>query len=134
MRPDLARLYRTGAELPDTTPLIVIPGVFGSKLRDRNSGVEIWPGPATKLLFGGYRELSLEFDPETLQVKSDTLEAFDITDVALGHDFYGQLLSTLQRFGGYARSNPGEPARTGERRYYVYASWSRSTEPRAFAS
>ena len=43
-RPDLARLYRVGAEFADTTPVIVIPGVFGSKLRDRTTGVEAWPG------------------------------------------------------------------------------------------
>ena len=32
-RPDLGRLYRVGDI--DTTPVIVIPGVFGSRLRDR---------------------------------------------------------------------------------------------------
>lgn len=120
-RPDLARLYRVGTETPDTTPLIVIPGVFGSKLRDRNTGLEIWPGSAGKLLFGEYRELALEFDPVTLQVKPDAFEAFDITDAALGHDFYGQLLGTLQRYGNYTRSKPGQPMRKGERRYYVYS-------------
>ena len=120
-RPDLGRLYRTGSQLPDATPLIVIAGAFGSKLRDRNSGLEVWPGTATRLLFGEYRDLALDFDPDTLQVKPDALEAFDITDAALGHDFYGQLLDTLQRFGGYVRSKPGEPAPNGERRYYVYA-------------
>ena len=73
------------------------------------------------LLFGDYREIAIDFDPETLQVRSDNLEAFDIADAALGHDFYGQLLSTLQRFGGYVRSKPGDAPRAGERRYYVYA-------------
>ncbi len=44
-RPDLARLYRVGSEGADTTPVIVIPGLFGSRLRDRTTGAEIWPGP-----------------------------------------------------------------------------------------
>src|SRR6266700_7647588 len=120
-RPDLGRLYRVGSALQDTTPVIVIPGAFGSKLRHRNTGDEAWPGSARMLLFGDYREIVIDFDPETLQVISDNLEAFDIADAALGHDFYGQLLSTLQRFGGYVRSKPGDATRAGERRYYVYA-------------
>ena len=37
--PDLGRLYRVGTQFADTTPVIVIPGVFGSKLRDRTTGV-----------------------------------------------------------------------------------------------
>ncbi|HEY5307031.1 MAG TPA: hypothetical protein VIK97_00850, partial [Casimicrobiaceae bacterium] len=45
----------------------------------------------------------------------------DVTDMALGHDFYGQLLSTLQRYGGYKRGVPGEAMAAGKRRYYVYA-------------
>ncbi len=120
-RPDLGRLYRVGTEREDTTPVIVIPGVFGSKLRHRDTGDEVWPGAARMLLFSDYREIVIDFDPETLQVRPDNLEAFDIADAALGHDFYGHLLGTLQRFGGYVRSKPGDAPRTGERRYYVYA-------------
>jgi pimeloyl-ACP methyl ester carboxylesterase len=119
-RPDLGRLYRAGTEPQDTTPVIVIPGVFGSKLRHRDTSDEVWPGTARMLLFSDYREIVVDFDPETLQVRSDNLEAFDIADAALGHDFYGQLLSTLQRFGGYVRSKPGDVVAKGDRRYYVY--------------
>jgi pimeloyl-ACP methyl ester carboxylesterase len=120
LRPDLGRLYRVGTESQDTTPVIVIPGVFGSKLRHRSTGDEVWPGTARMLLFSDYHEIVVDFDPETLQVKPDNLEAFDIADAALGQDFYGQLLSTLQRFGGYVRGKPGDAPRQGERRYYVY--------------
>jgi hypothetical protein len=35
-RPDLGRLYRVGADNVDTTPVILIPGAFGSRLRDRS--------------------------------------------------------------------------------------------------
>ena len=114
-RPDLGRLYCVGTTAQDTTPVIVIPGVFGSKLPHRGTGEEIWPGSACMLLFGGYREIALDFDPQTLRVKPDDYEAFDIADAALGHDFYGQLLSALQRFGGYVRSTPGTAPTTGER-------------------
>jgi pimeloyl-ACP methyl ester carboxylesterase len=120
-RPDLGRLYRVGTTFADTTPVIIIPGVFGSKLRDRTSGIEVWPGTARMILFGDYRDLALDFDPATLSVRPDNLEAFDITDAALGKDFYGKLIETLQDFGGYVRGTPGVPPEAGERRYYVYA-------------
>jgi len=120
-RPDLGRLYRVGTEFADTTPVIIIPGVFGSKLRDRTTGIEAWPGTARMILFGDYRDLALDFDPTTLAVRPDNLEAFDIADAALGHDFYRKLIETLRDFGGYVRGSIGAPPKPGERRYYVYA-------------
>ena len=120
-RPDLGRLYRVGAAFADTTPVIVIPGVFGSKLRDRTTGIEAWPGTARMILFGDYRELALDFDPATLAVRPDNLEAFDIADAALGQDFYRKLIETLRDFGGYVRGSIGTPPKPGERRFYVYA-------------
>jgi len=120
-RPDLGRLYRIGTTYSDTTPVIVIPGVFGSRLRDRTSGVEVWPGTARMILFDDYRHLALDFDRTTLAVRPDNLEAFGVTDAALGQDFYGKVIETLRDFGGYVRGTPGVPPAPGERRYYVYA-------------
>jgi pimeloyl-ACP methyl ester carboxylesterase len=120
-RPDLGRLYRIGTEFADTTPVVVIPGVFGSKLRDRTTGVEAWPGSARMILFDDYRHLALDFDRTTLAVRPDNLEAFDIADAALGQDFYGKLVETLRDFGGYLRGSVGVPPKPGERRYYIYA-------------
>src|SRR2546428_8170155 len=119
-RPDLARLYRTGSEFADTTPVILIPGLFGSSLHNRVSGNEIWPGSTQMILFDEYRSLALEFDPATLQIRDDDLEASGITDEALGRDFYGQIIDALQKFGGYVHADAGTPARKGERRYYIY--------------
>src|SRR5438046_8161730 len=118
--PDLARLYRVGTQFADTTPVIVIPGVFGSKLRDRSTGVEAWPGTTRMILFDDYRHLALDFDRTTLAVRPDNLEAFDIADAALGQDFYGKLIETLRDFGGYVRGTIGVPPKAGERRYYLY--------------
>jgi pimeloyl-ACP methyl ester carboxylesterase len=119
-RPDLARLYRIGSEGADTTPVIVIPGLFGSRLCDRTTGAEIWPGPTEKILFDDYHSIGLDFDRTTLQVLPDNNEAFGITDAALGRDFYGQIIDALQRFGGYVKATPGTPGVPGERRYYIY--------------
>ncbi|NDP43851.1 MAG: hypothetical protein GZ089_14215 [Aromatoleum sp.] len=120
LRPDLARLYRAGAEAADTTPVIIIPGLFGSRLRDRTTEVEVWPGAASAVLFGDYRQLELKFDRETLAVQPDNLEAFGLADQILGQAFYGPLVDTLQRFGGYVAGTPGTPAIKDERRYYIF--------------
>lgn len=100
--------------------MIVIPGLFGSRLRDRETGVEVWPGGVSDLLFGEYRSLALKFDAGTLQVIPDKLEAFGLADRVLGQDFYGPLIDTLQNFGGYVRGTPGMPLKGRERRYYVF--------------
>lgn len=120
IRPDLARLYRVGTGPGDTTPVIVIPGLFGSKLRNRTTGAEVWPGKWTDVLWSDYRGLALEFDPETLAVRGDDLEAYDLADAVLGHDIYRPIIDTLQRFGGYVRGTPGTRVQPGERRYYVF--------------
>jgi pimeloyl-ACP methyl ester carboxylesterase len=109
-----------GSEGADTTPVIVIPGLFGSRLRDRTTGAEIWPGSAQMILFDDYHSLGLDFDRASLQVRPDNNEAFGITDAALGRDFYGQIIEALQRFGGYVKATPGTPSVPGERRYYLY--------------
>src|ERR1700693_3158676 len=77
LQPDLGRLYRIN-DVTDNTPVIIIPGLFGSKLRDRNTGVEVWPGSFSDVVLGAYAHLALPFDATTLQVQPDQLEAFDI--------------------------------------------------------
>ena len=120
LQPDLARLYRVGAGNVDTTPVIVIPGLFGSRLRDRTTGVEVWPGSWSDLLFGDYRGLALTFDAQTLEVQADNLEAYGLAEQVLGQDYYGPIIRTLQGAGGYVRGVPGTPIEQRERRYYIF--------------
>ena len=47
------------------------------------------------VLLSDYRVLGLKFDPKTLQVQDDGLEAFDIADQVLGRDIYGPIIKTL---------------------------------------
>jgi pimeloyl-ACP methyl ester carboxylesterase len=118
-RPDLARLYRmTGA---DAAPVILIPGAFGSRLRERESGREAWPGPWWRILFSSYEDLALEFDATTLQARPSKLEAHGIAEQVFGRDFYRPIVETLTRHGGYAPGVLGQPARKGERRLYTFA-------------
>ena len=119
-RPDLARMYRGAAVSPDTTPVILIPGLFGSRLRSRTTGVEVWPGAWNRILFDDYGDLKLKFNPSTLEVERDDLEAFDLAEVVLGRNFYGPIVNTLVSFGGYERATPGTRVKQGERRYYLF--------------
>ncbi len=119
-RPDLSRLYRVNERNPDTTPVILIPGLFGSKLRNKNTKIEVWPGSTRDVLFSNYSHLALKFDPETLQIIPDDLEAYDVADKVLGQDIYGPIISTLEKHGGYVRGVLGTPVKKGERRFYVF--------------
>ncbi len=125
IKPDLVRLYRSTAESPDTTPVILIPGLFGSKLRDRGTGREVWPGEFSDVVFSDYSNLALHFDSQTLQVLPDNLEAFDIAEQVIGQDFYRPIIDTLQKAGGYVRGTPGTSAVISsgghQRRYYIFA-------------
>jgi pimeloyl-ACP methyl ester carboxylesterase len=118
-RPDLMRLYRVGAA--DDTPVILIPGAFGSRLRDRTTGDEVWPGPWWRILFSNYADLAQDSDPATGEPRESTLEPNGIAEQAFGRDFYRPIIDTLERHGGYVRSAVGTPARKGERRLYIFA-------------
>jgi pimeloyl-ACP methyl ester carboxylesterase len=119
--PPLKRLYQSVAVPEDQPPLIVIPGAFGSKLRGRATGQEIWPRSGLALLFSSYPDVEVTIDPDTLDPVADDVEAFDIFRKGMGRDFYGALLSTLESIGGYQRAYPGQLAALPARPYYVYA-------------
>jgi pimeloyl-ACP methyl ester carboxylesterase len=125
--PDLKRLYETRPLTRDTaletgaveTPVILVHGVFGARLRDRETGKEVWPGGVTSLLFNSYDDIALPIDADTLQPAASSLEAYAITDRAAGRDFYGAIIRTLESAGGYMKGLPGEPVTDGRRRYYI---------------
>ncbi|MGH8454587.1 MAG: lipase/acyltransferase domain-containing protein, partial [Nevskiales bacterium] len=119
-RPDLRHLYEMGEVNAEQPPLIVIPGILGSKLRDAKTGRPLWPGPAWKLFFSNYRDLALEIDPLMLEPMPSDIEAYDISEEGLGADFYGQLVMTLEDYGGYVRGTPGQKVSTRGRRYYLF--------------
>ena len=119
-RPDLQRLYASSHKGTGQPPVIVVPGLMGSRLRDRDSGEEVWPGPTSRLLFSSYDELALAIDPVTLEPLPDRLEAYDITDKAAGRDFYASVLRVLEDAGQYRRAEPGDAVVAGQRYYYVF--------------
>lgn len=119
-RPPLGPIYRLTRDSADQPPLVVIPGAFGSSLRDRRTRREIWPGTNSQLLVSNYRSLELDIDPATLEPIAGDVEASDIFREGLGRDFYGKVLDMLHDAGGYARGRVGEPPRPGRRTYYIF--------------
>jgi len=119
--PDLSRLYASGMEEVRTPPVILIPGVLGSRLFDKNNGTEIWPGPTLHLLVASKQDLELSFDPQTLQPVEDGLQPRGLFEEVLNADFYGAILRTLRESGGFVAGKPGVHADPRVRRYYVFA-------------
>jgi len=119
MRPDLRLMYAddSGAEQP---PVIVIPGILGSRLRHRGSGEEIWPGPLWRLALGDHAQLALQIDPKSLEPVADDIEPYALFEGAGGLDFYGALVRTLARDGGFRLTAAGTPVRERGRRYYLF--------------
>lgn len=118
--PDLARLYQVQAGDPDRTPVVLIPGILGSRLAQASSGVEYWPGSTRKLLTSRYLDLALRIDPRTLEPLDDGLVASGLFDGAVGQDYYGRIVRALIDAGGYRLSTPGQPAGGQRARLYVF--------------
>ena len=118
--PDLERLYPAQARTGDRVPVIVIPGMLGSRLVHRDTGVEAWPVNSRKLLTSGYPELAFKIDPVTLEPLDDGLVPGGLFDSAFGRDFYSRIIKALQESGGYRQAQPGQHATRGEALMYVF--------------
>jgi pimeloyl-ACP methyl ester carboxylesterase len=102
------------------TPVILIPGVLGSRLARGADGIELWPGSTRKLLTSGYLELALRIDPETLEPIDDGLVPTGLFDAAAGQDFYGKIGRALTGVGGYELAQPGQPLAKTKARLYLF--------------
>lgn len=119
-RPDLQRLYSTARENVDQPPVIIVPGLMGSKLASPERG-EIWIGSLWDLAFSRYREAALDIDPETLWPDPGDVRAAGITGKFAGRNFYQPIIDTLEDVGGFRRAVAGDSVDPSGRYYYVYA-------------
>ncbi|HEX5754857.1 MAG TPA: hypothetical protein VFY12_00705, partial [Arenimonas sp.] len=115
-RPDLERLYADLGDNPAQPPVILIHGLAGSTLVDRDTGEQHWPGSLGDLTFGNYRELTrLEPEPgeQSRLVPGELFTGFP------GVDYYAGLIDSLERIGRFRRGDPGQPVGDERRRYYL---------------
>ncbi len=118
-KPDLERLYETARTDFHQPPVVLIPGVMGSRLVSEEDG-EIWPGSLFSLLFSPYRHAALDIDPDTLQPLTGDVHAGEITGKFAGRDFYESIIETLETAGGFVHARPGETPPPGLRHYYIF--------------
>lgn len=125
-KPNLPRIYNGIAtpRLKGKNPIIVVPGVLGSRLVNSKTGEVAWPkftGTTSALL-------ALPITSTNVADNRDDLVATEIIDRAKFFrlspeiSLYDSLLNALEQAGGYKRGNIDNPASDGDHdTYYVFA-------------
>lgn len=119
-QPDLDRLYETERTEIQRPPVVLIPGLMGTRLISAQQG-EIWVGSLIDLMLSSYRHAALEIDPNSLEPIPGDVMPGGLTSKFAGRDFYGSIVRTLEQAGGYRRAEPSEAIDAGEPVYYVLA-------------
>ncbi|HEU5467828.1 MAG TPA: hypothetical protein VFU77_00855 [Steroidobacteraceae bacterium] len=118
--PGAEQLYPAHAASPERVPVILIPGLLGSRLAHATNGVEAWPGGTRKLLTSDYTDLALRIDPVRLEPLDDGLVPSGLFEGAVGRDFYERIVEVLRVAGGYRPMRPGRPVVQQRARLYVF--------------
>lgn len=96
--PDLVEIHAAAADR-EKPPLIVIPGIMGSRLVGTTTGDEVWPGSLLDLVVGSagrFDQLALPPDDA-----GDAVEPSGLFFQVLGEQYYDQLVEALTEAGGY---------------------------------
>lgn len=118
--PDLHRLYMESMMVNDQPPVVLIHGVLGSKLRDKTTNKDLWPGPASRLFLHDYSDIAFDIDADTLIPMSNNIEAYAISEGAVGKDFYGKIVKTLGDAAAYKLAKVGEAVDPKQKNYYIF--------------
>ncbi len=99
---DFSQLYAQRAAVARRPPVIVIPGVMGSRLARSKDGREVWPGRLPALVTGrSFRSLALPvLKPEPV-ADGALLVPSGLFDEVGGRSFYSDLVHALQSYGHY---------------------------------
>lgn len=125
-KPNLPRIYNQPASPRPTkkNPIIVIPGVLGSRLVNRKTNEVAWP----KFTGTNSQQLALPITSTNFAENQDDLVATEIIDrarffqLAPEIGFYDSLLTALEQGGGYRHGNFENPPSDGDHDiYYVFA-------------
>ncbi len=122
-KPDLARLYQPIGTDFSNTPLILIHGSLGSKLRLKNTEKEVWPGKIKDLIFSNYKILANQIIPDTLQVDHSLIESYAIFDSFSGLSIYDNIIQTLTKYGNYHIADLNQMTVEGRSLYIFHYDW-----------
>jgi pimeloyl-ACP methyl ester carboxylesterase len=110
-KPDLDLLYGASYLNENTVPIIIIPGLMGTTLNN-SQGQEVWPKSVSNLAFSTFDDLAIS--------ENDGIVPGKLLDGLFGIDFYGTLLTTLEKAGHYEKGRLKTPVLgKTKRRYYV---------------
>lgn len=113
--PDLARIFEAARARRGKPPIIIIPGILGSQLRNKNTGEIVWPSAIRSDVDG----LSLPMTPDLVKNRDDLVADEIVTSARLFPKLerfspevlvYRQLLAALKDYGGYREGNWDSPA------------------------
>jgi pimeloyl-ACP methyl ester carboxylesterase len=123
-KPNLARLYQLNdSSQTGEVPLILTHGILGSKLRYKNSKLEIWPGNVSKLVFSKYKNLAYQIDDTTIEPIQKNHEAHSIMDSISGFSIYQEIIDTLVQHGNYQLAKAGDEYSPGRKLYIFNYDW-----------
>src|SRR5687767_3488626 len=121
-QPDLAVIFRPARELTGKAPIIVIPGMLGSRLVKQKTGEKVWPRahPVED-------DLGLPTSPDLKQNRDDVVATEVVETAKLGFPIpeikvYEDLTATLANHAGYKRGNIDDPPPGGDRdTFYLFS-------------
>ena len=121
--PNLARIFESARGRAGKRPLIVIPGILGSRIVNRRTGEVVWPSVFRSDVDG----LSLPTTPDLAANRDDLVaarivETAKLAKVAPEVYVYHYLLRALEEYGGYREGDWSNPPEGGdEDTFYVFA-------------
>lgn len=104
----------------DYYPVVLIHGAYGARLREKNSGHEIWPGPPTNFVYSRFTSLAFDIDTESFRPLADGVEAYALVDGYGGVHSIRPIEEFLEDSAGYLAGAPGESYAPHDRRYYTF--------------
>ncbi len=139
LRPDLHAVYPEAARIPHR-PVIIVPGVFGSRLKDSKTGEVVW-GKFSNLFTSRFKLilnptgertdlLDLPIRSTDVTANRDRLVAYALYDEVAGRAFYRKIISTLTTVAGYRYGDIEDP-QPGEDCFGFYYDWRRDVAENA---
>ena len=120
--PDLDRVFAGARARKGKRPVIVIPGVLGSRIVNRRTGEVVWPSAFRSDVDG----LSLPATPDLAAnqdelVAARIIEAARLARIAPEVYVYHHLLRALETYGGYREGDWADPPEGGDAdTFYVF--------------
>src|SRR5918911_2232418 len=113
--PDLQRIFASPRTHTGKPPLIVIPGILGSRLVNRRTGEVVWPRAFRSDTDG----LGLPISPDLAANRDDLvperiIETAKLARLAPEVYVYNQLLDALRAYGGHPDRNWDDPGADGD--------------------